>query len=108
MTRWVPANLIHDMHRCLCLPSARSGGRLDDNVIQPSMLAGSAHTEQLWRFASDLAPLPGSLASRDTRAALAAAFASLAKLLPDLQESSALLTELNAMSATEVCLVWIA
>ena len=61
-------------------------------------------TEQLWRFASDLAPLAGSLNTRDSRAALAAAFAALAKLLPDLQESSALLTDLNAMSTTEVSL----
>ena len=61
-------------------------------------------TEQLWRFASDLAPLAGSLNTRDSRAALATAFAALAKLLPDLQESSALLTDLNAMSANEVSL----
>lgn len=64
--------------------------------------AGHSHEEQLWRFASDLAPLAGSLSSRDSRAALAAAFAALAKLLPDLQESAQLLTDLNAMSTTEV------
>lgn len=66
------------------------------------MLAGPAQTEQLWKFGANLAPLAGSLSSRDSRAALAAAFAALAKLLPDLQESAALLTDLNAMSATEV------
>ena len=60
--------------------------------------------EQLWRFAADLAPLAGSLDGRDTRTALAAAFAALAKLLPDLQHPSTLLTDLNAMSATEVCI----
>ena len=64
--------------------------------------AGITHAEQLWRFASDLAPLAGSLSSRESRAALAAAFAALAKLLPDLQESSQLLTDLNAMSTSEV------
>ena len=68
------------------------------------MHAGVSHAEQLWRFAADLAPLAGSLASGDSRAALAAAFAALAKLLPDLQESAQLLTDLNAMSTTEVCL----
>jgi len=49
-----------------------------------------------------LAPLAGSLNTRDSRAALAAAFAALAKLVPDLQESSALLIDLNAMSTIEV------
>ena len=63
--------------------------------------------EQLWRFAADLAPLASSLDGRDTRAALAAAFAALAKLLPDLQLSSTLLTDLNAMSTTEVCIAHI-
>lgn len=67
------------------------------------MHTGHSHAEQLWRFASDLAPLAGSLSSRDSRAALAAAFAALAKLLPDLQETAQLLTDLNAMSTTEVC-----
>ena len=66
--------------------------------------AGNMQEEQLWRFAADLAPLAGSLDGRDTRAALAAAFAALAKLLPDLQQTSTLLTDLNAMSTTEVCI----
>lgn len=74
------------------------------SMMHYAMHAGLSHTEQLWRFASDLAPLAGSLASRDSRAALAAAFAALAQLLPDLQQSSALLTDLNAMSTVEVCL----
>ena len=58
--------------------------------------------DQLWSFAADLAPLAGSLDGRDTCTALAAAFAALAKLLPGLQHPSALLTDLNAMSTTEV------
>ena len=74
------------------------------SIMHCPMHAGLAHTEHLWKFASDLAPLAGSLASRDSRAALAAAFAALAQLLPGLQQCSALLTDLNAMSTTEVCL----
>ena len=66
------------------------------------MLAGTAQAERLCEYASELAPLAGSQASRDARSALALAYTALAQLLPELRNSSALLTELNAMSTTEV------
>ena len=91
----------HFSHRSWTASNAYSSYCMDcaDGGI---MHAGLTQAEHLSRLASDLAPLAGSLASRDTRAALAAAFAALAKLLPGLQESSELLTDLNAMSTTEV------
>ena len=66
------------------------------------MLAGTTEAERLCEYASELAPLAGSQASRDARSALALAYTALAQLLPELRDSSALLTELNAMSTTEV------
>lgn len=57
---------------------------------------------QLWRYATALAPLAGSLTSREARAAHTAAFDALGRLLPSLQRSARLLSGLNAMSATEV------
>ncbi len=56
----------------------------------------------MWRFASELAPLAGSLGGREARAALAACYGALAALLPDLALTAELLTGMNAMSATEV------
>ena len=66
------------------------------------MLAGATQAERLREYVSELAPLAGSLASRDAKSAIALAYAALAQLLPELRDSSALLTELNAMSTTEV------
>ena len=55
----------------------------------------------MWRYAAALAPLAGSLASREARGAHTAAFKALGRLLPPLQRSARLLSGLNAMSTTE-------
>ncbi|PRW58885.1 small subunit processome component 20-like protein [Chlorella sorokiniana] len=58
--------------------------------------------EQLLTVAAVLAPLAGSLEGRDSRQALCAAYTSVASLLAELAEPAALLTELNALSTTEI------
>lgn len=63
---------------------------------------GGIPEERLWRYAAALAPLAGSLASREARGAHTAAFKALGRLLPPLQRSARLLSGLNAMSTTEV------
>ena len=64
--------------------------------------AGGVPEEDVARYASGLAPLASSLGGREARAGLAAAFAALACLQPDLALTAELLAGLNAMSATEV------
>lgn len=61
----------------------------------------AAH-DQLLLVAAALAPLAGSLESRDSRQALCVAHTAVAGLLSELAETAQLLAELNAMSATEV------
>lgn len=59
--------------------------------------------DRLEHIAAAVAPLAGSLASREARHALCAAFSTTASLLPEeLAGADALLTGLNAMSTTEI------
>jgi hypothetical protein len=73
------------------------------SICPRSMICpGGIPEERLWRYAAALAPLAGSLASREARGAHTAAFKALGRLLPPLQRSARLLSGLNAMSTTEV------
>ena len=58
--------------------------------------------QQLAAVAAALAPLAGSLADRNSRQALCAAYSAVAGLLTDLGGSAELLADLNAVSTTEV------
>ncbi|PSC76593.1 small subunit processome component 20-like protein [Micractinium conductrix] len=58
--------------------------------------------QQLAAVAAALAPLAGSLADRNSRQALCAAYSAVAGLLTDLGGSAELLADLNAVSTTEI------
>jgi U3 small nucleolar RNA-associated protein 20 len=57
---------------------------------------------QAERAAAALAPLAGSLETRDAREALCAAFSALGRLLPEVEGSAALLAGLNAASTSSI------
>ncbi|BDA46528.1 probable small subunit processome component 20 homolog [Coccomyxa sp. Obi] len=82
--------------------AARVLGVLGAVWSQAAEAGGGIPQEHLWRYAAALAPLAGSLASHEARAAHTAAFDALGCLLPPLQRSARLLSGLNAMSATEL------
>ena len=58
--------------------------------------------QRLCQIATAVSPLAGSLSTRDARSSLAAMFAAVAALLPELQSAASLFKDLNSFSETEL------
>ena len=72
----------------------------DERAI--SVRPASDYVEKLQRVASGLAPLAGSLESRESRAALSRGFLTVASLVPELRVSAETLEGLNAMAESRI------
>lgn len=76
-------------------------GRLGTDAPAQQQDQGARRAE-LQHVAGVLAPLAGSLEGREARTALCGALRALGALLPELAPAAVELTQLNAMSTTQV------